>query len=130
MQWAVAIMHGSRGTHENRARWCFQGMISPRDMQWGHWHMIKGRLTRIDIKGNIGQYGDNGTDAKINPDVFLSCFQALKHKHPSQLEVLQEDFLRLPTLQACDSYGTTTRVDDLLKGLPQQQWKECEQLDV
>lgn len=58
-----------------------------------------------------------------NP-IFLEELEALKHKHPSQLEVLQEDFLRLPTLQACDSYGTTTRVDDLLKGLPQQQWKE------
>ncbi|KAG0414204.1 hypothetical protein HPB47_008632 [Ixodes persulcatus] len=58
-----------------------------------------------------------------NP-LFLKELEGLKQKYPSQLEVVEEDLLRLPTLQACDSYGTTSRVDALLRGLPPQAWKE------
>ncbi|CAN8000610.1 unnamed protein product [Ixodes hexagonus] len=58
-----------------------------------------------------------------NP-LFLKELEELKQRFPSQLEVVEEDLLRLPTLQACDSYGTTSKVDALLRGLPPQAWKE------
>lgn len=58
-----------------------------------------------------------------NP-LFLKELEGLKQRYPSQLEVVEEDLLRLPTLQACDSYGITSRVDALLRGLPPQAWKE------
>lgn len=54
--------------------------------------------------------------------VFLPHLQLLKEEFPRQLEIVEDDLLRLPTINASDSYGFTTRTEDLLAGVPRRPW--------